>query len=297
MHFFVRVLFVTVNCGTQTCVETVKRTMITVYTIELCNYGKQIAPALMVTLTAVTTISILLCKAKKNITEKRKDSPNTESISIHGQVSSVSNGQNLCSTSFNKNSNLNTETISFIPINQNQQSSSLIKKAKDDATPLFSESTEEDAMTEIVKEKRKKGIKKEKSNGKKRNFDIESTQRSISQNRVNTGIKRDEMMTKTKINFMADLPIDSSQASDLHSANIWLDEIETKTMREIPVDKLLSLKKSLMPVERNRLQTTENVLSDHSNISLTGDEEAQSSSDETDESEETRIDLFVSFIL
>nr|CDQ02949.1 Bm12979, isoform a [Brugia malayi] len=168
------------------------------------------------------------------------DSPNTESISIHGQVSSVSNGQNLCSTSFNKNSNLNTETISFIPINQNQQSSSLIKKAKDDATPLFSESTEEDAMTEIVK------------------------------------------------NFMADLPIDSSQASDLHSANIWLDEIETKTMREIPVDKLLSLKKSLMPVERNRLQTTENVLSDHSNISLTGDEEAQSSSDETDESEETR---------
>uniref|UniRef100_A0AAF5Q1I1 Uncharacterized protein n=1 Tax=Wuchereria bancrofti TaxID=6293 RepID=A0AAF5Q1I1_WUCBA len=261
--------------------------MITAYIIELCNYGKQIAPALMVTLTAVTTISILLCKAKKNITEKRKDSPNNESISIHGQVSSVSNGQILCSTPLNKNLNLNTETSSFTPSNQNQQSNSLIKKVKDDATPLFSESTEEDVMTEIVKEKRKKGIKKEKSNGKKRNFDIKSTQRSISQNQINTGIKRDEIMTKTKINFMVDLPIDTSQASDLHSVNKRVDEIETKTMREIPVDKLLSLKKSVMPVERNRLQATENMLSNHSNISITGDEEAQSSSDETDESEET----------
>ncbi|EJW78137.1 hypothetical protein WUBG_10952 [Wuchereria bancrofti] len=167
------------------------------------------------------------------------DSPNNESISIHGQVSSVSNGQILCSTPLNKNLNLNTETSSFTPSNQNQQSNSLIKKVKDDATPLFSESTEEDVMTEIVK------------------------------------------------NFMVDLPIDTSQASDLHSVNKRVDEIETKTMREIPVDKLLSLKKSMMPVERNRLQATENMLSNHSNISITGDEEAQSSSDETDESEET----------
>lgn len=46
--------------------------MITVCVNELCNYSKQIAPTLMMTLTAITTLSILLCKTKKNATEKQK---------------------------------------------------------------------------------------------------------------------------------------------------------------------------------------------------------------------------------
>ncbi|EFO16537.1 hypothetical protein LOAG_11970 [Loa loa] len=46
--------------------------MITVCTTELRNYCRQIAPVLMMTLTAVTIIPILLCKAKKNMTKGRK---------------------------------------------------------------------------------------------------------------------------------------------------------------------------------------------------------------------------------
>lgn len=46
--------------------------MITISVMELCSYGKQIAPVLMMTFTAITTISILLCKTKKSTAEKRK---------------------------------------------------------------------------------------------------------------------------------------------------------------------------------------------------------------------------------
>ncbi|EFO13543.1 hypothetical protein LOAG_14985 [Loa loa] len=97
-----------------------------------------------------------------------------------------------------------------------------------------------------------------------------------------TGTKT--VKVKQKENFVIDLPTDSNQASNLDSAINWfrheIDEIEARTMREIPLNKLLSFKKSMMPLERNHSPATVNIISNHS-ISITGDEKAQSFSDES----------------
>ncbi|EFO16536.1 hypothetical protein LOAG_11969, partial [Loa loa] len=51
-----------------------------------------------------------------------------------------------------KNLNVNIETTSIIPTDQNQRRNNLMKKkVTDEITPLFSRSTEEDVVNEIEK--------------------------------------------------------------------------------------------------------------------------------------------------
>ncbi|KAL3997380.1 hypothetical protein ACH3XW_10650 [Acanthocheilonema viteae] len=270
----------------------------------------------MMTLTAITTISILLCKLKK----KRKDSPNNESTGlIVGQVPSVLNERMQSSNLMNKNFDVNIEPLPIITTDQIPlQQKSFMDAKNDQTTPLFSEPTEEETVMEDAKkfvEKREINTQKELSKENKwklnsertqrskmelseenkRNFlDIDNTQRSITQKLTNAKMKKNGIMTEKKIvklkqreNFAIGLATESSQASSLDSARSWSknenDKTEIKTMREIPPNRLLSLKKDTIKPERSKSELN------HSNISFTGDERAQSSGSD---SEETKSESF-----
>lgn len=58
---------------------------------------------------------------------------------------------NLLHYRMNKNLNSNNKTNSTIQTNQIQQRKGPTEKVKDNATPLFSESTEEETTAEVTK--------------------------------------------------------------------------------------------------------------------------------------------------
>ncbi|KAM3721987.1 Gamma-aminobutyric acid receptor [Dirofilaria immitis] len=274
-----------------------RRSMTIVCIIELCSYGKQIAPALMMTFTAITTLSILLCKIKKNKMNTQKHSANNESIvrvSMHGQDSSISTEPNFSSSIGNKNSNLKIESTQ-IPSDQNQEKSGSNKGIKDDVTPLNSEPTEEDTEIGAIKEKQEIGIEKESSKENKKNFNIKTTRKSLMRNQLNMRMLENGVVTAgTKMNFV-NFPVDQSQVSNLtqdSTEDSWLkcenDKTELKTMREIPLEKLLSLKKGMKELETNQSQVSADSIPSYSSKSATGDEEMEKSNDEFSDSEETK---------
>ncbi|VBB33942.1 unnamed protein product [Acanthocheilonema viteae] len=218
----------------------------------------------------------------------------------------------------NKNFDVNIEPLPIITTDQIPlQQKSFMDAKNDQTTPLFSEPTEEETVMEDAKkfvEKREINTQKELSKQNKwklnsertqrskmelseenkRNFlDIDNTQRSITQKLTNAKMKKNGIMTEKKIvklkqreNFAIGLATESSQASSLDSARSWSknenDKTEIKTMREIPPNRLLSLKKDTIKPERSKSELN------HSNISFTGDERAQSSGSDSEETKSER---------
>uniref|UniRef100_A0A0R3RKM8 Uncharacterized protein n=1 Tax=Elaeophora elaphi TaxID=1147741 RepID=A0A0R3RKM8_9BILA len=211
-----------------------------------------------------------------------------------------------------KNLNLEIEISPTIPTDQIQQRNNLRgEKIKDEATPLASESTEEDIVTEVSKKRESskenkmnlisespQRCKVESSQQNKRISNIDSTQRSISQKAISAEIRKGRMMTENTIvkpkqgkNTVTDLSTDSSQASDPNSTHSWFknesDKTEIKTVREIPLNKLKKINEcvrsicihDMIRLERNKSQAAVNTASSRFNISITGDEEAQSFND------------------
>lgn len=63
----------------------------------------------------------------------------------------LTTSRRINSLNYRMNENLNVETTSVIPTDQIQQRKDPVENLKDDVTPLFSEATEEDVVTEIAK--------------------------------------------------------------------------------------------------------------------------------------------------
>uniref|UniRef100_A0A915PPK0 Uncharacterized protein n=1 Tax=Setaria digitata TaxID=48799 RepID=A0A915PPK0_9BILA len=313
--------------------------MITACVVGLCGYGKQIAPALLMTLTAVTTVSILLCKVKKSTTEKGivvlQDKLNK--TRVHTYLGLII--QAICRTSQDLKSSM--KLVAANPFDLNQEGNNSVQKMKDELTPLCSEPTEEDTGAELEKvgkcvgeregnmenksrtmkrsfnientQRSERGTKRsdvcfsneiagrseKESNGSNKSFNIENTQRSERKSKKkkrsfsieNVGgrvIQKSEPKTATKANFIVSLPTDSSQ--DLGSAvddcsKCETDKTKLKTMREIPLNRLLGLKKALMKLERKQCQDAVKISSNDPDNSATGDEREQISSDENSNSE------------
>ncbi|CAG9532324.1 unnamed protein product [Cercopithifilaria johnstoni] len=86
---------------------------------------------------------------------------------------------------------------------------------------------------------------------------------------------------KQNENIMIDSPNESSQSSDVNLARSF-DNTEIKTMREIPLNKLLNLKKDMNMMGRNKSQI---IIPIKSNINIAEDEMAQSSTGNSEEAE------------
>ncbi|VDK85927.1 unnamed protein product [Litomosoides sigmodontis] len=154
----------------------------------------------------------------------------------------------------NKNFNLNNETNPVIQTDRIPQRNGSIETIRDNSTPLFSESTEEETTLEAATEKDKGNIAKELSVAKEhfnpnsstqksmkesskfdgwRNFDIDSTQTSITQKVISAGGRKADVTAGKKIvtrkqqqENVIDLSTESSQASKDTSV------LESQTMED-----------------------------------------------------------------
>ncbi|VDN03043.1 unnamed protein product [Thelazia callipaeda] len=262
--------------------------MLTAIFIEFCACAKEIAPSLVMTLSAVTIISVLLCNLKKNKVKKHPNNVTVEGtvrVSVHGPFSNKSDPV-FHSSSNSKSTNLGVGPSIRRSLDQKKPANDSLLKEKDDGTPLLSEATTEEETE----------LKKMESSTHR----SDSTQKSKESQRIiikSPAIKHS--VEGLEEDRLSDLAIDSSQKSSIEVDSTMDDcnysaETKPKIVKEISKANLFKCKKGSWKtiehapevVSSKKEQETTNTSSNPSDKSSTRDERMQLHTNDTTESDQ-----------